>query len=143
MLYTYLINCWAFRMFPNFYIMNDATITLFVFMCQFKYFFGLFFFFRATPMAYGGSRLGVESELQLPAYTTATAMGDPSHVFDLYHSLWQCQILNPLSEARNQTCILLDTSQICFHWAMMGTPCLSLILKNILHNWNFWSRWFL
>ena len=43
-------------------------------------------------------RLGVESELQMPAY--ATAMPDPSHVFD-YHSSAQHQILNPLSEARD------------------------------------------
>ena len=28
-------------------------------------------------------RLGVESELQLPAYTTVTAMWDPGRVFDL------------------------------------------------------------
>ena len=31
-------------------------------------------------------RLGVQSELQLPAYATATAMWDLSHVFDLHHS---------------------------------------------------------
>ena len=31
-------------------------------------------------------RPGVELELELPAYTTATATGDPSHVCDLYHS---------------------------------------------------------
>ena len=42
--------------------------------------------------------LGVELELQLPA--TATALPDLSHICDLYCSLWQCQILNPLSEAR-------------------------------------------
>ena len=29
-------------------------------------------------------------------------------------SSWQCQILNPLSKARDQTCILMDTSQIHF-----------------------------
>ena len=46
-------------------------------------------------------RLGVESELQLPAYTTATATWDPSHVCDLHHSSLQHQILNPLSEARD------------------------------------------
>jgi len=40
-------------------------------------FFCLFFFFRATPTAYGGSSIGVDSELQLLAYTTATAMPDP------------------------------------------------------------------
>ena len=31
-------------------------------------------------------RLGVESDLQLPAYTTATAMRDLSHICDLHHS---------------------------------------------------------
>ena len=35
-----------------------------------------------------------------------TAMPDPSHVYDLW---W---ILNPLSRSRNQTCILMDTSQV-------------------------------
>ena len=38
-------------------------------------------------------RLEVKSELQLPAYTTATATWDPSHICNLYHSSWQCQIL--------------------------------------------------
>ena len=42
-------------------------------------FFLLFFPFpfRAAPVAYGGSQARVESELQLPAYTTAAAMWDP------------------------------------------------------------------
>ena len=74
-----------------------------------------FFFFRATPAACGSSRvrgLGVESKLQIPAYATATATQDPSHICDLCHSLWQCWILNSLREARNQTCIPMDTSQI-------------------------------
>ena len=38
-------------------------------------------------------RLGVESELFLPAYTIATAMPDGSHVCDLPHSSWQHWIL--------------------------------------------------
>ena len=46
-------------------------------------------------------RLGVKWELQLPAYTTVAATPDPSHVCDLHHSSWQCQIFNPLSEARD------------------------------------------
>ena len=33
-------------------------------------------------------RLGVKSELQLPAYTTATATWDLSCVCNLYHSSW-------------------------------------------------------
>ena len=46
-------------------------------------------------------RRGVKLELQLLAYTTATALWDLSHVFDLYHGAWQCQMFNPQSEARN------------------------------------------
>ena len=53
-------------------------------------------------------KLGVKLELQLPAYATATALPDPSHLFNLYHGLWQHQILNPLGEARDQTRILTD-----------------------------------
>ena len=37
------------------------------------------------------SRPGVESELQLPACTTATATQDPSHICDLHHSPQQGQ----------------------------------------------------
>jgi len=48
-------------------------------------------------------RLGVQLELQLQAYTTATAMPDPSRVCDLHHSSQQHWILNPLREVRDQT----------------------------------------
>ena len=41
----------------------------------------------------------LESELQLLAYATATQ--DLSRVCDLQHSSWQCQLLSPLSEARD------------------------------------------
>ena len=58
------------------------------------------------------SRLGVKSELQLLAYTKATAILDPSCLCDLHHCSRQHQILNPLSVARDQTLALIDTSQI-------------------------------
>ena len=54
-------------------------------------------------------RLGVELELQLLAYATASTTLDPSHIFNLHHSSWQHQILNQLSRARDRTCILMDT----------------------------------
>ena len=54
-------------------------------------------------------RLGVESELEVPAYTTATATLDPICICDLHCSLLQPWIFNLLSEARDQTCILRDT----------------------------------
>ena len=56
--------------------------------------------------------LGIELELQLPAYTTATATQDPSCICDLHHSSWQYQILNPLSKARDRTRNLMIPSWI-------------------------------
>ena len=46
------------------------------------------------------SRLGVELELQQPAYTTATATYTAAHS--------NAGSLTPLSEARDQTCVLMD-----------------------------------
>ena len=80
------------------------------------FFFSLSFVFLGPhPRHMEVPRLGVESELQLPAYATATAMPDPSCLCALHHSSWQRQILNPVSEARDRTCVLMDGSQICFH----------------------------
>ena len=59
-------------------------------------------------------RLGFELELLLLTHATATATPDLSCVCDLHQSSQKCWILNPLSEARYQTHILMDTSQICF-----------------------------
>ena len=60
-------------------------------------------------------RLGVELELQLPNYATATAIQDLSRVFELHHGLQQSQILNPMNGARAQTHFLMDTSQVHYH----------------------------
>ena len=60
-------------------------------------------------------RLGVELELQMPGYTIATATWDPNCVCNPHHSSRQCQILNLLSGARDQTHIIMDSSQICCH----------------------------
>ena len=68
------------------------------------------------------TKLGVESELQVPVYATAIAMPDPSRVCHLRHSSWQCQILNPLSEARDRTHILMDTSWVHYPCATMELP---------------------
>ena len=67
-------------------------------------------------------RLGVKLELQLRAYATATATPDPSHICNIRHSSWQLWILNPLSEARDRTCVLMDASRIRFHWAITENP---------------------
>ena len=84
--------------------------------------------FRATPASYGGSQLGVESELQLLACTTATATQELSCVFDLHHSSRQHRILNPLSEARDRTCNLIVPRWIHFRCATTGTPVCRLLI---------------
>ena len=61
-----------------------------------------FFFFLGPHLQHmEGPRLGFESEVQLPAYTTTTATRDPSCICGLHRSSQQCWILNPLSEARD------------------------------------------
>ena len=64
-----------------------------------------FFFFFLGPQLWHMDvpRLGVLLELQLPAYTRATATRDLSRVCNLHHSSQQCRILNPLIEARDRT----------------------------------------
>ena len=78
-------------------------------------------------------RLGVELELRLWDYTTATATQDLSRIFDLYHSLWQHQVLNPLSkearEARDHTHILVDTN-----WVHNAEPQWELLDSGILRS---------
>ena len=56
-------------------------------------------------------------------------MRDPSHIFDLCLSLWQCQILNPLSKAWDQT---------ASSWTLCWVP------NPLRHNGNSWltiSTW--
>ena len=67
--------------------------------------FGVFFLFlfMATPGTHGGSRDrgGMEA-----------ATWNLGCVCDLHHSSGQRQILKPLSEVRDRTCILMDTNQV-------------------------------
>ena len=79
-----------------------------------------FLFFRAAPETYRSLQARGELKLQLPAYATATP--DPSCICDLHCSLWQHQLLNPLSKARYWTHILIDTCQILNLQSTAGTP---------------------
>ena len=109
------------------FILSDNNIA--------KLFF-FFFFFWFSPTARGTPRLGAksESELQLPAYTTATATQDPSHVYNLQHSSWQHGILNPLSKARYWTGILMVISQACYCQAMIETLLCYLFNLHLVFN---------
>ena len=82
-------------------------------------------------------RLRVESKLQLPAYTTATAMRDLSQVRNLHHSSWQCWFTNSLSKASGGTHIFMDTSRIHFHCTAIGTlvsSSVGFLLRSLAHS---------
>ena len=67
------------------------------------------FLFMATPTACGSSQARSQIGAAPEAYATAVATLDPSHFHNLPHSLQQRQILNPLSDARDQMHILTET----------------------------------
>ena len=83
-----------------------------VVFCFFFFFFVFFLWPHPRDMEVPG--LGVQFELLLLAYATATVPPDLSHIYDLHHSSQQRWILNPLNEARDRTCILTEASQIRF-----------------------------
>ena len=69
-----------------------------------------FFFLLGLHLWHMGvPQQGVESELQFPAFATATAILDPSCICDLCCSMQQPN-LNPLSKARDR--IHMDTSRV-------------------------------
>ena len=78
-------------------------------------------------------RIGAALELQVQAYATATATPDPSCLWDLHHSLQQCQIFNPLREAKDRIPILMDTSQVLNPLSHNGN---SSLIHSLMHFFN-------
>ena len=75
---------------------------------------------------------GVESELQLQTYSLTTATPYPSCISNLPYSLWQCQILNSLNEAREQTHIIMETMSWGFFVCLfVFLPFLGLHLQHV------------
>ena len=89
--------------------------------------------FRAEPTAYRGSQARDQIEATAADLRTAIATLDLSHVCDPHHSSWQHLILNPLSEARDQTQNLMVTSWIRFHSATTGTLTSSFLNHLIVY----------
>ena len=87
------------------------TLVIFSFMLLVWFLF--FVFLGPHPRHMEVPRLRVELELQLLAHTMATATQDLNRICGLHHSSRQHQILNPLSGARNQTCV--PGLQRCHH----------------------------
>ena len=68
-----------------------------------------FFLFTAAPVAYGNSQARGQTGAAAAGLCCSMEMPDLSRVCNLHRSLRQFHILNPLSVARNGTCIHMDT----------------------------------
>ena len=89
---------------------HGCRFLTFSFSLSLSFFF--FLLFRAICAAHGSSL--ARGWIRAVATTTE----DLSHICDLHHSSRQHQLLKPLSKAWARTCILMDTSQIRYRWAM-------------------------
>ena len=85
----------------------------------------------AAPVAYGSS----QARGQIRAIAAGLCHSH-SHVGSelqsatyLHHSSWQHGILNTLSEARDRTRILKDTSWVLYHWTTTGAPLFANFLN--------------
>ena len=89
-----------------------------------SYFFFFFVFcpFRVAPTPYGGSQ--ARGLIRAVAASLHQSHSNARSKLCLWPtpSSWQSQILNPLSDARDQTRHLMVPSQIRFHCAMTVTP---------------------
>ena len=126
MLSIFSCACW-----PSVYLLISFStrfhITFSYFMLFIYLYLNLFFCFLGLHLQHiEVPGPGDKSELQLPAYTTARVMRDPSSVWDLHHSSWQCRIPDLLSKAKDLTCIFMNTSRVCFCWATTGTSYISI-----------------
>ena len=87
----------------------------------FIYLFIVFCLFRATPAAHGGSQdRGWMETVATGLHSHSNSGSEPR--LRPTPSSQQHQILNPLSKARDSTCIFVDTNGIHFPWATAGTP---------------------
>ena len=116
---TTKVKCWKFKPptcpFSSKASMNNITTWLF-----------FFFLIAFQGHTHGTWKFPGQGSNQSCSCRRATATPDLSCICDLHHSSRQRWILNPLIEARDWTCVLMDTSWVPYHWATMGTPLLSI-----------------
>ena len=109
-----------------------------------KKIFFVFGLFRAALVAYGGSQAGGRIGAGAASHRHSHSHSHSNEGSELYlrptPQLTQCQILNPLSQARDWTassCILVGFVN---HWAMNGTP--KIIIFEIVLLFNTFVRFF-
>ena len=96
------------------------------------YFFSFFFFFflwsHLQHMKFPRPR---KSELRLPAHATAVPTQDPNCIRHLHCRLWQCQILNPPSAARNWTTTSQPRRRILNPLSRNRTAFVTILIQSV------------
>ena len=96
--------------------------------------------FRATLTADGGSQVRCRIRVVAANLYHSHSNARSGRVCNLYHSSRQHWILNPLSKIRDQTWVLLDTSQIHFCWATTGTCVVYFLLLLLFKKFLMWWK---
>ena len=107
---------------------------VFVFVCL----------FRPAPMAYGSSQARGQIRAVADSLHHSHSNAGSKGVCDVHNSSWQCRILNLLSKARDQNCVLMDNSWVLYTWATMGTPIyrfLNAIRNNVDWFRDYHTKW--
>ena len=108
---------------------NNIKIVVNLFTFLFRLFFVFLPFLEPLPQHVEVPRLGVESELQLPAYTMATATEDLSHICDLHCNSQQCWIPYPPAPSGNLLSTLSPLFTISLNFNLLMIPCLKHFLQ--------------
>ena len=93
----------------------------------------IFVLLRAAPVAHRSSQARGQiraTAASLP-HSHSNTGSKPHLKVALHHSSWQHQIPNPLSKARDWTCILMDSSGVHYCWTTTGTPIKTFFEMNI------------
>ena len=119
---------------------HQGNLLLWFFFLSFFFFF--FFFFglcKATPTAFGSAQARDRIRAEAASlHHSHSSTGSKPHLQPT-HSSQQCQIHNPLVKARGWTLVLMDTSQVHYHWATTGTPFFLFLLN---YSWFTILCWF-
>ena len=96
-----------------------------------SFFFFFLSLFRAAPIAYGGSQASGQIRAVATSHSHSRRTPDLSGPCNLCCSLEQCQILNPLSEARDRICILMDISQVLNPLSHNGNSSPLVLIRSV------------
>ena len=92
------------------YTWEFATVSTSVHIWSEDTFHHFFFLSTAAPAAYVSSQPRSQIRTAAAAYVRATATSDLRPICKLHRILQPCHILNPLSKARDETCIVTNSS---------------------------------